>query len=136
LQDATIESALYVHHKTHTLLNFFIDELYNLVQKMANKNSNEGSAWRTFFYKIQINILIFLGRQLIVRIEKSYPTLMGSIQTQFIPKLFADGNLESGLIDRFLFTSKLTSNDTLSTIKIADATLERYSSSQIVKLPT
>jgi hypothetical protein len=27
------------------------------------------------------------------RIEKSYPTLMGSIQTQFIPKLFADGNL-------------------------------------------
>jgi hypothetical protein len=33
------------------------------------------------------------------------------------------------LIDRFLFTSKLTSNDTLSTIKIADATLERYSSS-------
>jgi hypothetical protein len=29
---------------------------------------------------------------------------MGSIQTQFIPKLFADGNLESGLIDRFLFT--------------------------------
>jgi hypothetical protein len=65
---------------------------------MANKNSNEGSAWRTFFYKIQINILIFLGRQLIVRIEKSYPTLMGSIQTQFIPKLFADGNLESGLM--------------------------------------
>jgi hypothetical protein len=52
---------------------------------------------------------------------------MGSIQTQFIPKLFADGNLESGLIDRFLFTSKLTSNDTLSTIKIA-ATLG-YSSS-------
>jgi hypothetical protein len=70
------------------------------------------------------------------RIEKSYPTLMGSIQTQFIPKLFADGNLESGLIDRFLFTSKLTSNDTLSTIKIADATLDILLLSQIVKLPT
>jgi hypothetical protein len=30
LQDATIESVLYVHHKTHTI-GIFIDELYNLV---------------------------------------------------------------------------------------------------------
>jgi hypothetical protein len=65
------------------------------------------------------------------------PTQPYEVQTQFIPKLFADGNLESGLIDRFLFTSKLTSNDKLSTIKIADATLEVFFfSSQIVKLPT
>lgn len=63
------------------------------------------------------------------RIEKSYPTLMGSIQNQFIPKLFADGNLESGLINRFLFTSKLTSNNILSITKIAVATLKRYSAS-------
>jgi hypothetical protein len=59
---------------------------------------------------------------------------MGSIQTQFIPKLFADGNLESGLIVFYL--PKLTSNDTLSTIK-TDATLGIFFfSSQIVKLPT
>jgi hypothetical protein len=131
LQDATIESALYVHHKNPYSIGIFIDELYNLVQKMANKNSNEGSAWRTFFLQGNTNKHIDISRKTTdsYRIEKSYPTLMGSIQTQFIPKLFADGNLESGLIDRFLFTSKLTSNDTLSTIKIADATLGRYSSS-------
>jgi hypothetical protein len=59
---------------------------------------------------------------------------MGWFQTQFIPKLFADGNWKR--IDRsFLFTSKLTSNDTLSTIRIADATLGMFFfSSQIVKL--
>lgn len=131
LQDATIESAQYVHYKNQYSIGIFIDELYNLVQKMANKNSNEGSAWRTFFLQGNTNKHIDISRKTTdsYRIEKSYPTLMGSIQTQFIPKLFADGNLESGLIDRFLFTSKLTSNDTLSTIKIADATLERYSSS-------
>ncbi|WP_426091948.1 DUF3987 domain-containing protein [Flavobacterium sp. DSR3-2] len=131
LQDATIESAQYVHYKNQYSIGIFIDELYNLVQKMANKNSNEGSAWRTFFLQGNTNKHIDISRKTTdsYRIDKSYPTLMGSIQTQFIPKLFADGNLESGLIDRFLFTYKLTSNDKLSTIKIADATLKRYSSS-------
>jgi hypothetical protein len=131
LQDATIESALYVHYKNPYSIGIFIDELYNLVQKMANKNSNEGSAWRTFFLQGNTNKHIDISRKTTdsYRIKKSYPTLMGSIQTQFIPKLFADGNLESGLIDRFLFASKLTSNETLSAFKIADATLERYSSS-------
>jgi hypothetical protein len=131
LQDATIESALYVHHKNKYSIGIFIDELFNLVQKMANKNSNEGSAWRTFFLQGNTNKHIDISRKTTdsYRIEKSYPTLMGSIQNQFIPKLFADGNLESGLIDRFLFTSKLTSNNILSITKIADATLKRYSES-------
>lgn len=131
LQDATIESALYVHHKNKYSIGIFIDELFNLVQKMANKNSNEGSAWRTFFLQGNTNKHIDISRKTTdsYRIEKSYPTLMGSIQNQFIPKLFADGNLESGLIDRFLFASKLTSNNILSSTKIADATLKRYSES-------
>ena len=131
LQDATIESALYVHHKNKYSIGIFIDELYNLVQKMANKNSNEGSAWRTFFLQGNTNKHIDISRKTTdsYRIEKSYPTLMGSIQNQFIPKLFADGNLESGLIDRFLFTSKLTCNNILSTTKIANATLKKYSDS-------
>lgn len=131
LQDATIESALYVHHKNKYSIGIFIDELFYLVQKMANKNSNEGSAWRTFFLQGNTNKHIDISRKTTdsYRIEKSYPTLMGSIQNQFIPKLFADGNLESGLIDRFLFTSKLTSNNILSITKIADATLKRYSDS-------
>jgi hypothetical protein len=131
LQDATIESALYVHHKNKYSIGIFIDELFNLVQKMANKNSNEGSAWRTFFLQGNTNKHIDISRKTTdsYRIEKSYPTLMGSIQNQFIPKLFADGNLESGLIDRIQFTTKLTSNNILSNTKIADVTLDRYSES-------
>jgi hypothetical protein len=129
LQDATIESALYVHHKNPYSIGIFIDELYYLVQKMANKNSNEGSAWRTFFLQGNTNKHIDISRKTTesYRIEKSYPTLMGSIQNQFVPQLFADGNLESGLIDRFLFTTKLTYNTKLSIHKIADITINRYS---------
>jgi hypothetical protein len=85
LQDATIESALYVHHKNPYSIGIFIDELYNLVQKMANKNSNEGSAWRTFFLQGNTNKHIDISRKTTdsYRIEKSYPTLMGSIQGHF-----------------------------------------------------
>jgi hypothetical protein len=131
LQDATIESALYVHHKNPYSIGIFIDELFNLVQKMASKNSNEGSAWRTFLLQGNTNKHIDISRKTTdsYRIEKSYPTLLGSIQNQFIPTLFADGNLESGLIDRFLFTTKLTYNNTLSLHKVADVTLGRYSES-------
>lgn len=65
------------------------------------------------------------------RIEKSYPTLLGSIQNQFVPKLFADGNLESGLIDRILFTNKLTMNNQLSIDDISSVVSENYSKSLI-----
>lgn len=131
LQDATIESAMYVHHKNRYSIGIFVDELYYLVQKMANKNSNEGAAWRSFFLQGNTNKHIDISRKTSdsYRIEKSYPTLMGSIQSQFIPKLFADGNLESGLIDRICFTSKLTFNNILSIDKISDSTLKRYSDS-------
>lgn len=131
LQDATIESAMYVHNKNKYSIGIFVDELFYLVQKMANKNSNEGSAWRSFFLQGNTNKHIDISRKTVdsFRIEKSYPTLMGSIQSQFIPKLFADGNLESGLIDRIFFTTKLTNNNNLSIHKISDAALENYSDS-------
>ncbi|MFN7014316.1 MAG: DUF3987 domain-containing protein [Bacteroidia bacterium] len=128
LQDATIESALFVHKKNPYSIGIYVDELFNLVQKMANKNSNEGSAWRTFLLQGNTNKHIDVSRKTTdsYRIEKSYPTLMGSIQNQFIPKLFADGNLESGLIDRFLFTNKLTNNNTLSRQNISEFTISNY----------
>jgi hypothetical protein len=68
-------------------------------KKWLIKNSNEGSAC-AFFFTGNTNKHIDISRKTTdsYRIEKSYPTLMGSIQTQFIPKLFADGNLESGLM--------------------------------------
>ena len=129
LQDATIEAAQYVHYKNKYSIGIFIDEIFQLVQKMANKSSNEGIAWRTFLLQGNTNKMVDISRKTTesYRIEKSYPTLMGSIQTHFIPKLFADGNLESGLIDRLLFTTKLSSNSTLSRESISKLAIEKYS---------
>lgn len=113
LQDATIEAAIYCHHKNRYSIGIFVDELYFIIEKMASKNSPEGAAWRVFFLQGNTNKYIDVSRKTTesYRIEKSYPTLLGSIQNQFVKKLFADGNLESGLIDRMLFTTKLTTNN-------------------------
>ena len=133
LQDATIESAIYTHYKNKYSIGIFIDELYFIIEKMANKSSTEGTAWRTFFLQGNTNKHIDISRKTTesFRIEKSYPTLLGSIQSQFVPKLFADGNLESGLIDRILFTNKLTMNNQLSINDISIEASENYSKSLI-----
>ncbi len=133
LQDATIESAIYTHYKNKYSIGIFIDELYFIIEKMANKSSTEGTAWRTFFLQGNTNKHIDISRKTTesFRIEKSYPTLLGSIQSQFVPKLFADGNLESGLIDRILFTNKLTMNNQLSINDISSEVSENYSKSLI-----
>lgn len=133
LQDATIESAIFTHYKNKYSIGIFIDELYFIIEKMANKSSTEGTAWRTFFLQGNTNKHIDISRKTTesFRIEKSYPTLLGSIQNQFVPKLFADGNLESGLIDRILFTNKLTMNNQLSINDISTEVTENYSKSLI-----
>lgn len=133
LQDATIESAIFTHYKNKYSIGIFIDELYFIIEKMANKSSTEGTAWRTFFLQGNTNKYIDISRKTTesFRIEKSYPTLLGSIQNQFVPKLFADGNLESGLIDRILFTNKLTMNNQLSIDDISSVVSENYSNSLI-----
>jgi hypothetical protein len=53
LQDATIESALYVHHKTHTLLEFLSMNSIIWCKKWLTKNSNEDQlgAFSTRKYK-------------------------------------------------------------------------------------
>ncbi len=129
LQDATIESAILSHYQNRYSVGIYIDELYFMIQKMANKNSNEGAAWRTFFLQGNTNKHIDISRKTTesFRINKSYPTLLGSIQNQFVNKLFADGNLESGLIDRMLFTTKLTTNNQFSTTGIPESILDNYS---------
>lgn len=133
LQDATIESAIFTHYKNKYSIGIFIDELYFIIEKMANKSSTEGTAWRTFFLQGNTNKYIDISRKTTesFRIEKSYPTLLGSIQNQFVPKLFANGNLESGLIDRILFTNKLTMNNQLSIDDISSVVSENYSKSLI-----
>lgn len=129
LQDATIEAALFCHHKNRYSIGIYVDELFFLIEKMASKNSTEGAAWRTFFLQGNTNKHIDISRKTTVsfRIDKSYPTLLGSIQNQFVNKLFADGNLESGLIDRMLFTTKLTMNNKFSINEISNGILDNYS---------
>lgn len=131
LQDSTIEAAQLNHYYNKYSIGIYIDELFFLIEKMSNKNSSEGSAWRTFLLQGNTNKHIDISRKTTkcFRIDKSYPTLLGSIQNQFVPKLFADGNLESGLIDRILFTSKLTFNDKLSKEDISEKILNEYSNS-------
>ncbi|MEC4005880.1 DUF3987 domain-containing protein [Flavobacterium sp. SUN052] len=131
IQDATIEAAQLNHFHNKYSIGIYIDELFFLIEKMANKSSSEGSAWRTFLLQGNTNKHIDISRKTTpsFRIDKSYPTLLGSIQNQFVPKLFADGNLESGFIDRILFTSKLTSNDKLSIDDISEKVVVEYSNS-------
>jgi hypothetical protein len=79
LQDATIESALYVHHhKTHTLLEFLSMNSIIWCKKWLIKNSNEGQLGARFLQG-NTNKHIDISRKTTdsYRIEKSYPTLMG-----------------------------------------------------------
>lgn len=116
IQNATIQAAQTSHSYNPYSVGIFLDEIMFLVEKMGNKNNSDGMAWRTFLLEGYNNSTIDILRQTTrsFRINKSYPTLLGSIQEQFLTTLFGSGNLESGLIDRILFTTKLTENNTLS----------------------
>lgn len=128
IQNATIEAAMYTHCKNPYSIGIYIDELSFLIEKMASKNSNDGKDWRTFFLQGNTNQHIDIGRKTTesYRLKKSCPSLLGSLQTQFINKLFADGNLESGFIDRILYTTKLTNNNKLSRNKVSNEVLINY----------
>ncbi|MDO6852397.1 DUF3987 domain-containing protein [Cellulophaga lytica] len=131
IQNATIEAAMYTHCKNPYSIGIYIDELSFLIEKMANKNSNEGKDWRTFLLQGNTNHHIDIARKTTesYRLKKSCPSLLGSIQTEFINKLFADGNLESGFIDRILYTTKLTNNNKLSRYKVSDKVITTYNES-------
>ena len=116
IQDATIEAAYLKHYQNPCSLGIYVDELYQLIEKMGNPSSKDGPAWRTFFLQGNTNKHIDISRKTVesFRLDKSYPVLLGSIQTEFSHKIFEGGNLESGLVDRILFTDKLTHNSQLS----------------------
>jgi hypothetical protein len=128
IQNATIEAAMFAHHKNPYSIGIFVDELSYLIDKMANSNNSEGMQWKTFLLQGNTNQHIDISRKTTdsYRLTKSYPTLLGSIQHQFIPAMFANGNLESGFIDRILFTTKLTSNEKLSRIDLPRQTINNY----------
>lgn len=115
IQDASIEAAHKVHFENPFSIGICLDEIFSLIEKMRNPNSRDGSEWKKFLLEGYTNRHIDVSRKTTdsFRIKQSYPTLIGGIQQQFVSKLFANGNLESGLMDRQLFTPKLTSNSDL-----------------------
>src|SRR5690606_36285090 len=115
VQNASIEAAHKIHADNPNSIGVAIDEIFALVEKMGNPNSRDGNAWRIFLLEGYTNGHIDISRKTTesFRINDSYPTLLGGLQHQFIPKLLANGNLESGFIDRQLFTPKLTNNSKL-----------------------
>ncbi|MGY5851485.1 DUF3987 domain-containing protein [Salegentibacter sp. F14] len=129
IQDATIEAAYFKHYHNPFSLGILMDELYHLIEKMGNPSSKDGPGWRTLLLQGNTNKFVDIVRKTTesFRLTRSYPVLMGSIQQEFIPKIFAGGNLESGLTDRLLFTPKLTHNSKLSRFPIGQDCIKRYS---------
>ncbi|WP_028871413.1 DUF3987 domain-containing protein [Psychroserpens burtonensis] len=128
-QNATIEAMHFAHYENPYSVGMYTDELDALIEKMANKSSQEGNLWRIFYLQGFTNSEIDIRRKTTdsFRLKKSYPTLLGSIQHQFIPKLFANGNLESGFIDRILFVVNLTKNNKITKKVFPKSTTENYS---------
>ncbi|MFD1096243.1 DUF3987 domain-containing protein [Salegentibacter chungangensis] len=128
IQNATIEAAHLTHYHNPYSLGIYMDELFQLINKMGNPNSSDGPAWRELLLEGNTNEVVDIKRKTMesYRIEQAYPVLLGSIQKEFIPKLFGGGNLESGLVDRFLFSYKLTHNPKLSKNGINSNTYRKY----------
>ena len=110
LQNSTIESVHRTHKDNPNSVGVYVDEIYTLINKMGNPNSRDGVEWRTFLLQGYTNDYVDVGRVSTksFRIKETYPTMLGGIQYEFVNKIFANGNLESGFVDRLLFTPKLS----------------------------
>ena len=128
IQNATIEATYQLHSNNPNAIGIFMDEMHTLIERMTNSNSRDGSAWRSFFLESYTNGHIDVSRKTTdsFRIKESYATLLGGLQNEFIPLLFSKGNLESGFIDRLLFTTKITENKTLTRGEINMEYLSAY----------
>ncbi|EMY81223.1 hypothetical protein pgond44_08290 [Psychroflexus gondwanensis ACAM 44] len=128
IQNATIEKAQLTHYHNLGGVGLFYDEIRAIVQKMNNPNSRDGHDWEVLLLEAFTNGILDVSRKTTdtFRITKTYLTMLGGIQHQFIPDLFSKGLVGSGLIDRLLFTNKITSNSTVSRKKIDDCVFERY----------
>ena len=116
VQNITIEAAMHVHSQNPYSIGIYVDELKYIFDKISNQSSNEGSVLRTFLLQGYTNSHVDVIRKTTdtYRMKKSCPSILGSIQNQFTHEVFANGNLESGFIDRLLFTTQLTDNPTVS----------------------
>lgn len=131
IQNATIEAAHKIHFENPNSVGICIDEIYALIEKMGNPNSRDGLEWRTFLLEGYTNGYVDVSRKTTqsFRISDTYPTFLGGLQHQFIPKLLANGNLESGFVDRLLFTPKLTNNNKISRVNMSQQVISNYEAS-------
>lgn len=128
LQNATIEGAHKVHYENPNSIGVFIDEIFYLIESMSNPNSRDGGDWKQFFLQSYTNSHVDIVRKTTksFRLSKTYVSLLGGIQNEFISKIFANGNLQSGFIDRLLFTPILTENTTLLRGLIDEKVVAQY----------
>ena len=131
IQNASIEAAHQIHFENPNSIGICMDEIFGLVEKMGNSNSRDGVYWREFLLEGYTNGVVDVSRKTTTsfRIAETYPTLIGGLQNQFVKNLFANGNLESGFIDRLLFTTKLTENRKLMNVGIPDECILEYNHS-------
>lgn len=131
LQNSTIESVHRTHKDNPNSVGVYVDEIFTLISKMGNPNSRDGVEWRTFFLQGYTNDYVDVGRVSTrsFRIKETYPTLLGGIQHEFVEKIFANGNLESGFVDRLLFTPKLSKTTNLVKGEISEDILIKYNRS-------
>lgn len=131
LQNSTIESVHKTHKDNPNSVGVYVDEIYTLISKMGNPNSRDGVEWRTFLLQGYTNDYVDVGRVSTksFRIKETYPTMLGGIQHEFVLKIFANGNLESGFVDRLLFTPKLSNNTNLVKGEISGNVLDNYNRS-------
>jgi hypothetical protein len=120
VKDETIENVKKVHSNNPVSVGLLQDEISGLIYNMANPNSRDGKAWLFYLLSGYTNKGDDVGRVSTegYRMEKTCPLIIGSIQNQLIPKVFANGNLESGFVDRLLFTNLLEANYIVSKGKI------------------
>ena len=128
IQNASIEAAHQIHFENPNSIGICMDEIFGLVEKMGNSNSRDGVYWREFLLEGYTNGVVDVSRKTTTsfRINETHPTLIGGLQNQFVKILFANGNLESGFIDRLLFTTKLTENRKLMSQGIPVGVLDEY----------
>ena len=128
IQNASIEAVHKIHSENPNSVGISYDEIYSLIEKMGNSSNRDGVAWRTFFLEGYTNGHVDVSRKTTksFRIKDTYVTMLGGLQHQFVPKLFANGNLESGFIDRQLYTPKLTRNNKLSRDQTPNFVINNY----------
>ena len=138
ISDATIEAALKIHNENPISIGLYKDELSGLIDNMSNPNSRDGSQWLMLFLEGFTNGTVIISRKTTesYRIKNACPLLIGSIQNQLVYKIFEKGKLESGFVDRLLFTVNLESNDTVSRENISSDVLHGYSNliNKVLKL--